>query len=243
VADDELVNIPYAALIDSQGKYLIETHDLTRASSLQRLRATKEEWTWPGREVAVFGNPKLGSRARGDLPGAEAEAVGVCRLTGCTALATGTRSTLPRFLKAAITMQVLHYAGHADIMSDTPQASALLLADAKGGETRLSQGELAMMPDRSTALVVLDACGSATKRVSHFEGSASIAETFVDRGARVVIGALQDVDDRKSGRIVECFYGHILRGVSPAHALRLAQLRELKRGVSPESWALFVVYA
>jgi CHAT domain-containing protein len=105
-------------------------------------------------------------------------------------------------------------------------------------------------------LVVLSACDTASGPIVRGEGVQSLANAFVEAGARSVIASLWKVADQDAAEIMKAFYrSHLDRGEAPSVALRRAKLEYRKshqlRGERPTrgpgaiaahpcSWAAFV---
>lgn len=98
--------------------------------------------------------------------------------------------------------------------------------------------------DLAADLVVLSACRSALGEEIHGEGLVGLTRGFMAAGATRVVASLWDVADEATAELMSRFYRGLLRdGLSPAAALRRAQLelaRE-RRWDSPAFWAGFVL--
>lgn len=117
--------VPFAALPDSQGKYLIEQHTLLSIPSIQVLALTQQQrqqlTSFKGTKSAlVVGNPIMPSiPAQGNkppqllpsLPGAEKEALAVASLLNTQAL-TGNRATKIAVWRAMPQQRIIHLATH-----------------------------------------------------------------------------------------------------------------------------------
>jgi CHAT domain-containing protein len=114
--------VPFAALQDSSGKYLIEQHTLLSASSIQVLALTNRQRpnTSGTKNALVVGNPTMptlpaqGNTAPGQLnslPGAEKEALAVASLLNTQAL-TGNRATKASIVQQMPQQRIIHLATH-----------------------------------------------------------------------------------------------------------------------------------
>jgi CHAT domain-containing protein len=153
----------------------------------------------------------------------------------------GADATKARFIDALTTCDAVHYAGHATNSALEPWRSALLLASPDG---ELTAREIVQLQAIKARLVVLAACSTAGD-VS-VEGSPVLAHAFLIAGVPTVIGTLWDIDDGDSGPLMIALHERLAKGMTPAEALRDAQL-SLLRGPRPENrnpsrWAAFVVY-
>jgi CHAT domain-containing protein/tetratricopeptide (TPR) repeat protein len=139
----------------------------------------------------------------------------------------------------------VHFATHGVLDSSRPELSKLVLSlyDKKGktqdGFLRLNDiYNLRLGAD----LVVLSACQTALGQEIRGEGLVGLTRGFMYAGAARVVASLWSVEDRATAELMESFYRGMLRqGLSPAAALRRAQL-EMARAPgrkSPYYWAGF----
>jgi CHAT domain-containing protein/tetratricopeptide (TPR) repeat protein len=139
----------------------------------------------------------------------------------------------------------VHFATHGVLDSRRPELSKLVLSlyDEKGktqdGFLRLNDiYNLRLDAD----LVVLSACQTALGQEIRGEGLVGLTRGFMYAGAARVVASLWSVEDRATAELMESFYRGMLRqGLSPAAALRRAQLEMAgKPGrKSPYYWAGF----
>ena len=125
VPQGSLFLVPFAALPDAQGKYLIEQHTLLSIPSIQVLGLTQQQrqrLTSPsqGGSALVVGNPTMPSiPAQGNnapqplesLPGAEKEALSVASILNSQAL-TGDRATKAAVMRVMPQQRIIHLATH-----------------------------------------------------------------------------------------------------------------------------------
>jgi CHAT domain-containing protein/Flp pilus assembly protein TadD len=122
----------------------------------------------------------------------------------------------------------VHFATHGVLDSRRPELSKLVLSlyDEKGkaqdGFLRLNDiYNLRLDAD----LVVLSACRTALGQEIRGEGLVGLTRGFMYAGAARVLASLWSVEDRATAELMESFYRGMLRqGLSPAAALRRAQL-------------------
>ncbi len=153
--------------------------------------------------------------------------------------------------KAAVTgggldgFRKLHFATHGLLDSQHPELSGLVLSeyDAQGrpqdGVLRLNDiYNLHLDAD----LVVLSACRTALGKEVRGEGLIGLTRGFMYAGAARVLASLWSVEDKATSVLMGKLYRGMLReGLTPAAALRKAQLemaRDPKR-TSPYYWAGF----
>lgn len=139
----------------------------------------------------------------------------------------------------------LHFATHGVLDSRHPELSKLVLSlyDERGnpqdGFLRLNDVyNLRLDAD----LVVLSACQTALGQEVRGEGLIGLTRGFMYAGAARVLASLWSVEDRATADLMGDFYRGMLRqGLSPAAALRKAQLEMAKDPTrkSPYYWAGF----
>jgi len=164
------------------------------------------------------------------LPGARTEVATIAALLPRqrVTMLEGAVASEPRVRSEVERKAIVHFATHAIVRDDDPNASYLAFSPA-GGEKR-STG-LVTARDiydlRLTAdLVVLSACRSGGGRVTG-DGIAAFARAFVYAGAPSLVVSLWDVADGPTGRLLPAFYRSWLAGASKARSLRRAQLQLL----------------
>ena len=97
--------------------------------------------------------------------------------------------------------QLVHYAGHGTFSSDDPaRGTGWLLADGLLTGTHLT------IIDRLPAVVVANACHSS--RVS--TNLPGLADEFMSKGVRNLVGTARTVDDRSAKHFSEAFYATLL---------------------------------
>jgi CHAT domain-containing protein/Flp pilus assembly protein TadD len=139
----------------------------------------------------------------------------------------------------------VHFATHGVIDSRHPELSGLVLSlynekgERQDGFLRLNDiYNLRLDAD----LVVLSACRTALGKEIRGEGLIGLTRGFMYAGASRVLASLWSVEDRATAELMGSFYRGMLReGLSPAAALRKAQLEMAKdpHRKSPYYWAGF----
>jgi len=134
----------------------------------------------------------------------------------------------------------VHFATHAVVSNVRPAASALLLS---GGSLCMSDVLAARLTHLDT--VVLAGCRTADQTEGYGD-LRSLAAAFLAAGARNVVGTLWDLDDEAGLKLSREFHRRMISGVSPAAALRSAQLVLLRsanpRLSHPAAWAGIEVF-
>ncbi|MEG4584099.1 CHAT domain-containing protein [Microcoleus sp. MOSTC5] len=143
--------------------------------------------------------------------------------------------------------KIIHFATHGLANSTNPELSGIILSlvDEKGnplnGFLRLTDiFNLKLAAD----LVVLSACQTGLGQNIQGEGMVGLTRGFMYAGTQRVVVSLWSVDDEGTATLMSSFYqGMLQRGLTPAAALRAAQLEMLKQEEwrSPYYWAAFTL--
>jgi CHAT domain-containing protein/tetratricopeptide (TPR) repeat protein len=238
-----LTTLPFAALRDARGRYLIERFTLhfVPAVSLLRFTANKRRARIGSPSYLLIADPAGTPRGEGDRPlpalaGARREVSTVAHLlpSSQVKLLEGSDATEGRVDELAGHSSVIHFATHGIIRDDRPFDSFLALGGA--GWDLSHDGHFTAQKiygmDLHADLVFLSACRSGLGQVSG-DGVPGLTRAFLYAGTPSVIATLWDVADEPTYRLVGAFYRSWLRGSDKARALRLAQLRllgQLRRG-------------
>ncbi|MBD1815102.1 tetratricopeptide repeat protein [Microcoleus vaginatus DQ-U2] len=143
--------------------------------------------------------------------------------------------------------KIIHFATHGLANSTNPELSGIILSlvDEKGnplnGFLRITDiFNLKLAAD----LVVLSACQTGLGQNIQGEGLVGLTRGFMYAGAQRVVVSLWSVDDEGTATLMSSFYqGMLQKGLTPAAALRAAQLEMLKQEEwrSPYYWAAFTL--
>jgi CHAT domain-containing protein len=245
VPDPVLRHVPFAALSDPAGRYLVEYAQIaiSPASSLGANAPARQR-----KKIVAVGDPVLDRRFF-DLPPlrhAVREAQTVVELYPKSALFTGTEATRETILDAAADADVLHFATHAVVVPRDPSASYLALAPSGTNSGALAVRDIQQATLHSKPLIVLAGCRTAA--VGDFTRNAmSLAEAFLVAGATDVVGTLWDLPDNVVTRELSIrFHEEVCAGADPVAALRRVQLALIHSAnpnrVPPMIWSSFQIY-
>jgi CHAT domain-containing protein len=141
----------------------------------------------------------------------------------------------------------IHFVSHAVSSRTDPLDSAIILsaADASPDSFKLYARDIMRRPI-DARLVTISACNGSGTRSYAGEGLVGLSWAFLRAGAHSVIGALWEVSDNSSPRLMNTLYQGLEDGQAPAAALRKAKLALLhsnSRLQSPFYWAPFQIYS
>jgi CHAT domain-containing protein len=243
IPDGPLRAVPFAALLDGDGRFLVERTRLTVAPSL----AYSQPGGGRGDEAPALVAASLQKELT--LPaGYFSKLDGTAQEARIAAGSTPRSRLIPDFRKADLVtalgagkVDILHLATHASFNGRSDRA--FIVADGEViplselrdliGRTRTRGDEL--------DLLVLSACETA---VGDDEASMGLAGAAVQAGARSAIASLWQVSDAGTAELMKQFYGGYSAGRSKSEALRNAQLALIGKGgdlADPGIWAAFTL--
>jgi CHAT domain-containing protein/tetratricopeptide (TPR) repeat protein len=229
-----LLRLPFAALVDDKGRYLLEDYAVhyAPAGALLQFTAAKGRHSGERRKFLFVADPQLPPPAKGDpalpaLPGAREEVQSIARLlpAGGINLLLGPSADEQSVTASMVRASVLHFATHGVTLDDQPLNSYLALgrSGASTSDGRLTAEKLYSI-DLHADLVVLSSCYSGGGMATG-DGISALARAFFYAGTPSIIASLWKVPDRPSDRLLLGFYSAWLKGRSRLDALRAAQLQ------------------
>jgi len=109
------------------------------------------------------------------------------------------------------------------------------------GSGLLNATEFSALNLHGTELVMFSSCNSASGPSMQTEQSIiGMRRAAMVAGAESVVAALWDIPDAESKDLVEAFYGHLVKGVGRAEALRMAQNLVREKAPHPFFWASYI---
>jgi len=251
----QLFLVPFPALQDEDGKYLIEKHTILTAQSIQVLSLTRKKRQQLPDSVQgalVVGNPtmpKVRTRAGktpeqlSNLPHAETEAVEIAQLLNTQPL-TGNSATKAAIVPKLPQTRIIHLATHGllDDFKGLDIPGAIALAPSGTGELNdglLTAGELFDM-ELNAELVVLSACKTGQGEITS-DGVIGLSRSLIAAGVPSIIVSLWSVPDAPTADLMTRFYQHLAQNHNKAQALRQAMLDTMKEHPNPKDWAAFTL--
>ena len=262
VPDQYLWRVPFAALVDARGTFLVERLAIAYAPSItaavpdsHRPRAV------PPVSLFAVGNPTLRGHSSesvaslyrddtlGPLPDAEREVNALAALYAKSVILTRAQATERRTKEALPRTNIAHFATHAIFDDANPMYSRLLLAQDRDAASDgwLESWEVAQM-DLHADLVVLSACETARGRVGGGEGVIGLSWSFLVAGARSIVSAQWKVASDSTAKFMLAFYRSLNAAkadpsLQKAQSVRDAQLHLIRDPETrhPFYWAPFVL--
>ncbi|WP_228024192.1 CHAT domain-containing protein [Synechocystis salina] len=252
-----LFGVPFAALQDAQGQYLIEKHTILTSPSIQVLAQTAAQNQRLAKQgqskskALVVGNPYPYPDNLKSLENAGAEAEQIASLLGVQPL-LGKKATEAEVLAQMPQADIIHFATHASFNDQRGLSSAIYLTAEPGAP----DDGLFQTPGRITAedifnqfednplnarLVVLSACDTGQGEITG-DGVIGLSRSLIAGGVPSVLVSLWSVDDASTKTLMTEFYRQWQQqGVDKATALRNAMLETKAAYPDPYYWSGFTL--
>ena len=253
IPQKSLFQVPFPALLDANGTYLIQKHTILTSPSIQVLALTRQQrqklaQKQPNSSNAlVLGNPTMPSvspspgepkRQLSPLPGAEAEAIAIAPLLKTQAI-TGAQGTKAAIVQKMPQASIIHLATHGLLDNVRGLASAIALAPS-GTDNGLLTAEEIFDLKLQASLVVLSACNTGEGRITG-DGVIGLSRALISAGVPSVIVSLWSVPDAPTSELMQAFYQNLQNNPDKAQALRQAMLTTMKTHPQPRNWAAFTL--
>lgn len=256
----ELFLVPFAALKNEQGKYLIEEHTVLTAPSIQVLNLTRKKLEQRlsqnsiASQILIVGNPtmpsvslKIGEPAikLAPLPGAEKEALEIATLFNTKAF-IGSQATETAIKSKLLHADIIHLATHGLLDYGQLQSQrqdlpgALALAPEVGREDGLLTSSEIFDLKLNASLIVLSACDTGKGEITS-DGILGLSRSFISAGTPSIIVSLWAVDDNSTADLMKEFYCQLKLNFNKAQALRQAMLKTMEHHPHPKYWAAFTL--
>ncbi|MEA5573477.1 CHAT domain-containing tetratricopeptide repeat protein [Calothrix sp. UHCC 0171] len=250
IPQQELFAVPFPALQDSQGKYLIEKHTILTSPSIQVLQLTHQQrQRVPGsaKDVLLVGNPimpKVPPKKPGEkptqldqLPGSEGEVKAIAPLFQAKPL-IGKEATKNAILPMLPKARIIHFATHG-ILDDVRGLGSAIALTPYGNDNGLLTAEEIFDLKLNAELVVISACNTGKGRITG-DGVIGLSRSLMNAGVPSVLVTLWDIPDGSTTRLMTEFYRNLQQNkFDKAKSLRKAMLTMIEQDLSPNSWAAF----
>ena len=239
--------VPFTALKDQEGKYLIQKYTVLTAPSIQILQLTGERES-AGEDILIVGNPTMPEivpeagrepQRLSSLPGAEEEAIAIGNILD-TEVLTGDRATKAAVLAKLSDSKIVHFATHGlldDFGTEVP--GAIALAPTEEDDGLLKSAEILNL-EINADLVVLSACDTGRGEITG-DGVIGLSRSLITAGVPSLIASLWAVPDAPTAELMTQFYRELQGKEDKAAALRLAMLKTMEKYPNPKDWAAFTL--
>jgi hypothetical protein len=234
--------IPFGALMDKEGVFLIEKTPVSVAPSASVW--LKLRWA-ANRELSSFtgiGNPLLDPARWRSLPNTEDEiksASKKLRPLPCELL-LDKDANLDAVARSGPGSSILHIASHGEFPeSNAIDMHKILLTPGERDDGRLTAEFVRQLYLRKTHLAVLSVCGGGLHRVGPGDELYGLVPAFLEAGVANVVTTLWSVDDTMAKLWMREFYKTVAKA-GPASAMKAACQEFISDGAAVRDWAPFV---
>jgi CHAT domain-containing protein len=246
----DLFLVPFAALQDSNNRYLIENHTILTSPSIQVLEITREHQNRVRglRQAAlIVGDPTIAPKFKKNpyklcqIPRAKEAAEAIAATLGTEAI-SGEKATKVAILEKMLNTRIVHLSAHGllDDFQGSGIPGAIILAPS--GDTddgALNAAEILRL-QLDSELVVLSACSTGGGKITG-DGVIGLSRCFILAGVPSIIVSLWNMGAPPAKLLMTEFYENLARGDNRAAALRCAMLTTKDEFMSPEDWAPFTI--
>jgi len=267
--DGNLWDLPFQALVNTAGRFMIEGASINYAPSLTVLREMtkrrmKQVATRTPATLLALGDPELGQESTkragsalrdgnlDPLPEAGEEVKALARLYGAarSKVYVGAEAREDRVKSEAGQASILHFTTHGTFNDASPMYSYLSLADGGPNEDGLLEARELMQLDLKAELAVLSACETARGRIGVGEGVIGFSWAMFIAGVPSIVVSQWKVESASTRDLMVNFHRSLISPAGPkqikptkADALRQAALKLLRNSETshPFYWAGFVL--
>ncbi len=249
--DGVLSQLNFETLIvpDPKPHYFIEDATLISAPSLYLLASAKAS-SDSGRKLLLMGDAVSPNPDYPELPMAAFEMRQIQKHFSAedeTVFAHERATSRAYLASGPQQFSFIHFVTHGVASRTDPLDSAIILSNASTAEDsfKLYARDIIQHPIHAR-LVTISACYGSGTRSYAGEGLVGLSWAFLRAGAHNVIGALWEVSDESTPRLMSALYQGLDDGLTPSAALRQAKITLLHSGGNfrkPFFWAPFQIYA
>ena len=238
-----LHHVPFGALIDSDGKHLIEKTALSTAPSASVWLTLRQPWPDAPIYFAGFGNPHLDSGLWRPLPNTEKEIRSAKEKLNParSEMFFDSDATLDNLATQASDCTILHLASHGDFPeANVIDAHQILLTPGTYDDGRVTAEFVRRLDLRKNQLAVLSVCDGGLTRVGPGDELYGLVPAFLEAGSSNVLTTLWQVDDSLTKLWMREFY-KTLAASGPAKSLATTCRVFISDGASIRDWAAFLI--
>jgi len=258
IPDQQLWDLPFQALENSGNRYLLETHAVSYAPSLNALSEMMKIKKTSVPKLLALGNPLLADETKNwvdtsmraenaQLPEAEKEVLELANVYGKQSkIYVGAHAREGILKSEAGKFGVIHIAAHGIFNDVDPMYSHIALAKEKGNENEdglLEPWEILDL-DLKAEMVVLSACETARGKISTGEGMIGFTWAFFIAGSPSTVVSQWKVDSASTTLLMRDFHSIWRKQhISKSQAMKKAAMKLMQNKFyrHPYYWAGFIV--
>jgi len=231
--------LPFQALKDNNGKYLVEQFSIIYAPSASVYLITNEKAVPEGDKFMGVALSDISLENKPGLPGTDLEMKNILPLFPRNISASGISGTETFVKKNAGSSNIIHFATHGTYNYRQPLYSCLLFPPGDEDDGRLNVWEVLEMK-LNARLVTLSACETGLGNLTGGDEITGLSRAFLFAGSSAVVVSLWSVADYQTSMLMSDFYRN-LKSMPACEALTLAQRETMKAYPQPLYWAPFVL--
>lgn len=266
--DSNLWDLPFQALVNTSGRFMIQDASITYTPSLTVLREMNKRRinqtaSRSAPTLLAFGNPAFGRQRPGQtanhadlklrngnlvpLPEAADEVKTLAQLygPGRSKVYVGAEAREDRVKSEAGQASVLHFTTHGTLNNASPMYSHLTLAEGGPNEDGLLEAWELMQLDLKAELAVLSACETARGRIGAGEGVIGFSWAMFIAGVPSTVVSQWKVESASTRDLMVNFHRSLMSSptATKSDALRQAALKLMRNPETshPFYWAGFVM--
>ncbi|MEM7591909.1 MAG: CHAT domain-containing protein, partial [Cyanobacteria bacterium P01_A01_bin.83] len=225
IPQGSLFLVPFPALQDSAGEFLIEQHTLQISPSIQNLAMQPSGNSDLKQQPLIVGNPEPMPKSLSPLSGAEAEAQAIAEILQTSPL-IGQAATEDTVVNKMQHASLIHLATHGLFNEHQGLESSLAFSTSDNSEGFLTAAEILDL-ELSADLVVLSACNTGRGKITG-DGVVGLSRSFLLAGAKNTLVSLWYVPDISTSALMTNFYSQLQVNPNKPQALRQAMLDTMK---------------
>jgi CHAT domain-containing protein/tetratricopeptide (TPR) repeat protein len=236
-ADDALSGVPFEALLDRSGHYVVERVPVVSSFGLYYTEALRQDGILSTDSLALIEAVPAPVRAAGEivspLPDVEAEAKTIAAMFQLPALLIGGEATSRETLVRLPAASIFHFAGHA---AASTKSAGLLVSDGLIGDREVRSLQLSKLQ-----LVVLSACETERGTGESPIDPDSLVRSFMRSRVPHVVASRWQVDSAAARMFMTSFYAELLSGETVSRSIQVSELTLKSRpGMDhPYYWSAF----
>ena len=238
IPQGSLFLVPFPALQNSAGEFLIEQHTIQIAPSIQTLAIKELSAPVAQSPALIVGNPSPMPDSLAPLEGAEAEAKAIAKMLKTTPI-IGQAATETVITEKMQQAKLIHLATHGLFDEHQGLQSSLAFSTSDNNGGFLTAEEILDL-DLAADLVVLSACNTGRGKITG-DGVVGLSRSFLLAGAQSTMVSLWYVPDQATSTLMTNFYRQLQTNSPKPQALRQAMLNTMEEYPSPRDWAAFIL--
>jgi CHAT domain-containing protein/tetratricopeptide (TPR) repeat protein len=223
--------LPFQALLSKEGKYLLESFNISYLPSASVLKYARAKNKGNRVDLLAVGNPATGLSP---LPAAEVEVKEVSAMFEKKLVLTGQQATKNSVESQGPQYDMILLSTHGEMIESNPLKSNLRFTPSENDDGKLTVSEIFDMEIKAN-LVTLSACETALERgetgdFPQGDDLVGLSRAFIHAGAPSVVASLWKVSDDSTVELMKAFYRN-LKSMPKSEALRKAQLDLMKSSI------------